>query len=130
MTPKEHALLHVRDYGGRPEDYVEIDEFLGSSKPYGGNHPDHRAILHNTFGVDLCVRLFGETITNSNGVAVNVRDVAIDHIQQDCDGRVPSVKLWLDLLRSGESLSLNKPLISDKRYLRRLKFGGKSEQSV
>lgn len=101
MTPYEHATLHARDFGGKPEDYLKLDEFLDSSKLHC---PDwrHRAILHSAFGMQLAEQLFGPTITNSLGHPIAVRELARRHIQQDL-GRVPTLKEWLDGLIGGEA---------------------------
>ena len=49
MKPFLHAKIHAKKYGGVPEDYIDIDNFIDSSK---ATMPDvrHRAILHSAFG--------------------------------------------------------------------------------
>jgi hypothetical protein len=54
----------------------------------------HRAILHNSFGMLLAEQVFGDYITNSDGKMVEVRQIAYDHIFEDC-GFVPTVEDWL-----------------------------------
>lgn len=55
----------------------------------------HRALLHNTWGIELCTKLFGDFITDSEGREVLVRDIAVEHIREDCDGRVPLLSDWM-----------------------------------
>jgi hypothetical protein len=78
MKPHLHARNSVKKYGGEWEDYIEIHDFLDSTKSH---FPDmrHRAILHNSFGCFLAEKLFGHLITNSEGKEISVRDIAEDH---------------------------------------------------
>src|ERR1700674_5738034 len=59
----------------------------------------HRALRHHSQGVFECERVFGRTITNSDGRIVPVRYIAERHIQEDCGGIVPSVSDWLSRIR-------------------------------
>lgn len=88
-----HALSSTKRWGGRPEDYLAVHEFLDSTKIA---HPDvrHRAVLHNSFGVFLVERVFGNTLTNADGRPVPTRLVAEQHVVEDL-GRVPSLTEWL-----------------------------------
>lgn len=93
MKPYLHAQKTVRKYGGEPEDYLPIHDFLDSSKQ---NFPDmrHRAMLHNSFGIYIAERVFGTFIVNSENKKVQVRDVAEMHIIEDM-GRIPTVGDYL-----------------------------------
>lgn len=57
----------------------------------------HRAILHSAFGIFLCERQFGITITNSEGRKVSVRDIGEDHVVEDL-GFIPTLERWLQHL--------------------------------
>lgn len=93
MKPFIHARLSVRRYGGVPEDYMPIHDFMDSSKiTYADMR--HRALLHNSFGIYLAERVFGTYITNADGRQVSVRDVAEDHVKEDC-GCIPTPERWL-----------------------------------
>jgi hypothetical protein len=93
-----HAVSAARKWGGTPEDYVEIEEFIDSSKKLIGD-VRHRSVYHHTEGVWLCQRIFGRTIAvpkldhatgNELGfVQVPVRLVAERHILEDL-GWLPS----------------------------------------
>jgi hypothetical protein len=93
MNSWHHAVSASRKWGGKPEDYIEIEEFIDSSKEVLGD-VRHRAIYHHTTGVWLCQRVFGRTITvekaSGHGVVqVPVRLIAERHVIEDL-GWLPS----------------------------------------
>lgn len=88
-----HAKIHCKKYGGVPDDYVDIDDFIDSSKQAVAD-VRHRAILHSAFGCFIVERVFGRTRINSSGREYSPRDVAEDHIQQDL-GFIPSMEHYL-----------------------------------
>lgn len=96
-SPYKHALSSVEKWGGKYTDYLPIHEFLDSTKLHMCTW-QHRAILHNTFGVGLCEKVFGPFITNSDGKEVETRYIAIRHIEEDC-GFVPTIEQWLNDLK-------------------------------
>lgn len=106
MKPWTHARISAKKFGGRPEDYIDIHEFIDSSK---SAHADmrHRAILHSAFGIYITALVYGALevqpdgsirrmpyITNSDGEHVQVRDIAEQHVIDDL-GRIPSVGDYL-----------------------------------
>jgi hypothetical protein len=86
-----HAQSAARKWGGEPEHYIEIEEFIDSSKKIIGD-VRHRSMYHHTAGVWLCQEIFGRTIsiarTNST-IEVPVRLIAERHILEDL-GWLPS----------------------------------------
>lgn len=94
MKPYLHGKVSARKWGGVPEDYQEIHDFLDSSK---ASFPDmrHRAILHSSFGIFICEKVFGINIENSDGKLVSVRDIAEQHVIDDM-GRIPTVQDYLE----------------------------------
>lgn len=88
-----HAKLHARKYGGIPEDYYDIDNFIDSTKQAVAD-VRHRAILHSAFGCFVVEQVFGITRINSSGKVYSPRDVAEDHILQDL-GFIPSMEQYL-----------------------------------
>lgn len=94
MKPFLHSKIHVKKYGGKPEDYADIDDFIDSTKV---SVPDvrHRAILHSAFGCFLVEKIFGRTRHNSDGKEYSPRDIAEDHIQQDL-GFIPTMEHYLN----------------------------------
>jgi len=93
MKPHLHGRLSVKKYGGQIVDYSAIHEFIDSTKIAIAD-VRHRAILHSAWGIYLCAKVFGDTITNSDGKLVSVRDVAEDHVLQDL-GFIPTLERWL-----------------------------------
>lgn len=96
MKPIWHAKNSARKYGGKPEDYIEIHQFMDSTK---SALPDvrHRAILHSSFGCFIVERVFGYTMENSDGKSFCPRDVAEDHCIEDL-GFIPSVDRWFETM--------------------------------
>lgn len=81
--PYIHALSSAKRFGGKPEDYIEIHNLMDSSK---GAIPDnrHRALTHTSWFLSVILeRIFGVTITNSDGKVVSVRDIGEQHILED-----------------------------------------------
>lgn len=94
MKPYIHAANSVKRYGGKIDDYIAIHDWFDSTKSaYADTR--HRAILHNSFGIYLAEQLFGHIILNSDGKTVHVRNVAEDHVVEDC-GFIPTLENWLD----------------------------------
>lgn len=98
-TPYVHAVSSARRFGGVPEDYLAVHDFLDSSK---AAFPDnrHRALTHNAwFLTTVLDRVFGPTIPNSDGAAVPTRAVGEQHVREDFGGRfVPSAQDFLQEL--------------------------------
>jgi len=94
MKPYLHGKVSARKFGGCPEDYQEIHDFIDSTK---AAFPDmrHRAILHNSFGIFICEKIFGINIKNSAGQLVSVRDIAEQHVIDDM-GRIPTLQDYLE----------------------------------
>ena len=113
MKPFLHSKGSVRRWGGESADYIQIHDFIDSSKQ---NMPDmrHRALLHSSFGCYVVERVFGHTIINSSGKEVSTRDIAEKHIIEDL-GRIPTVE---DYLKHLPMLSwLGGPLTNRKQIM-------------
>ena len=87
MNSWYHAKSAAHKWGGKPEDYIEIEEFIDSSKKIVGD-VRHRSMYHHTQGVWLCQELFGRTIKIGK-TEVPVRLIAEQHIIEDL-GWLPS----------------------------------------
>lgn len=96
MKPFLHGKVSAKKFGGKEEDYQDIHDFLDQTKMA---HPDmrHRAILHNAFGCYLVEQVFGVKRVNSDGREYSPRDVAEQHIIDDC-GFIPTVSDYLNHL--------------------------------
>jgi hypothetical protein len=112
-----HAQSSARKWGGKPEDYLAIHEFIDSSKECFGDFR-HRALYHNTQGVWLAQRIFGTVITvrkaDGTEYTVPVREIAEQHILQDL-GCIPSVGDWLSQMQPQEWMSGPKHKFIGKR---------------
>lgn len=91
--PYIHAKSSARKYGGIPEDYLDIHQFMDSSKASLAD-VRHRALLHSSFGCFVAERVFGVVRKNTDDKEYSVRDVAEDHCMEDL-GFIPSVEKWL-----------------------------------
>ena len=95
--PHIHALSSVRSFGGKEEDYLPIHEFLDSSKAIVADNR-HRAFTHNSWFINTVIpRVFGTTITNSDGKTVSTCSVAEQHVLEDFGNRfIPSGQDFLE----------------------------------
>jgi hypothetical protein len=103
MKPYLHGRIHAKKYGGKPEDYADIDDFIDSSKAAFAD-VRHRAILHSAFGCFIVEKVFGRTRVNSDGKTYSPRDVAEDHCIQDL-GWLPNVNHYLENMQIQEWMS-------------------------
>lgn len=92
MKPLIHAKNSARKFGGKWEDYIELHEWMDSSKQH---LPDlrHRAFFHNSWGIYQGQEKFGYAVRNSDGKDVAVRDVLEQHVIEDM-GYIPTVEEW------------------------------------
>lgn len=122
MKPYKHARNSAKMYGGIPEDYLPIHNFMDSSKAHIAD-ARHRALLHHSFGCFIVEQVFGESIvkpdgtifrtsyiTNSDGKKVQVRDIAEQHIKEDL-GWIPSVTHYMEHMDRQGWFSLPKYLM-------------------
>lgn len=94
--PYIHALSSVKRHGGVVEDYIEIHNFMDSSKSAIADNR-HRALTHNSWFLSVVLeRVFGVTITNSDGKVISVRTIGEEHVQEDFGNRfIPSAQDYL-----------------------------------
>lgn len=59
----------------------------------------HRALSHHSEGVWECQQVFGSILTLSTEVKVPVKLIAEQHILEDLNGQIPSLKDWLRLIQ-------------------------------
>lgn len=93
MNTIYHCKGSVRKWGGKPEDYQAIHDFVDSTK---STMPDirHRTLLHSAFGCFMVEKVFGPSITNSDGKDIPVREIVEKHIIEDL-GFIPTVEDFL-----------------------------------
>lgn len=96
--PLIHAESSVKRYGGSVEDYIEIHQFMDSSKACVSDNR-HRIFTHNSwFVVNVIPRVFGEMITNSDGKRVSTKDIAEWHCIEDFRGFIPTPQDYIEHL--------------------------------
>lgn len=99
-TSYKHAEASARKFGGKPEDYIKIHEFIDSSKQSFGD-VRHRAMYHHTHGPWLAQEIFGhyvEVVTGSGKKRrISVREIVENHIVEDL-GWIPSPADWFNCM--------------------------------
>lgn len=93
MHPYHHALSSAQRWGGTAADYQAIHDWFDESKSYLADFR-HRALRHHAEGIFLCEKIFGTTLTNSDGRVVPVRWVGEQHVKEDL-GFIPTAQDWL-----------------------------------
>lgn len=96
-----HAEASARHFGGKPEDYIKIHEWIDQFKSTMGD-VRHRALLHHTKGPWMAQEVFGHFIEvfdekKQKTKKVMVRDIAENHIVEDL-GWLPSPDDWLNCM--------------------------------
>lgn len=87
-----HAEASARHFGGVPEDYIKLHEWIDHFKELVGD-VTHRQYRHNSAGPWMAQEVFGLTVTNSEGKKVSVREIAENHVVEDL-GWIPSPADW------------------------------------
>lgn len=93
MNYWKHSLLSAKKFNGNATDYLAIHKFMDGSKLFF-YHMKHRVLIHNTYGIELCTRKFGETLVNAEQQTIMVRDIAAEHCREDLMGYVPTLNDW------------------------------------
>ncbi len=88
-----HAVSSSRKFGGEPDEYLKLHEWLDASKSHMADFR-HRALRHHSEGIFMLEALFGSTITLSTGRILPVRFIGEQHVIEDL-GRIPTVADWL-----------------------------------
>ena len=93
MKPLKHSEISAKRFGGEPEDYQKIHDWMDHTKAH---IPDirHRMLLHNSWGCYIVEQVFGTYIVNSKGRKVSVRDIAEQHVIDDL-GFIPTLDACL-----------------------------------
>jgi len=93
--PMVHAKSSAKQWGGNPEDYFEVHDFMDRSKGAIADNR-HRALTHTSWFISNILERVKftnsceptpdnkfPTITNSNGRCVSVRAIGEQHILED-----------------------------------------------
>lgn len=107
--PWIHSVSSARKFGGKPEDYLDIHNLMDSSKAALADNR-HRALTHNAWFVGTILeKVFGVTITNSDGRVVSVRDIGEQHVLEDYGNRfIPSAQDFLQEIEYKEWMTNGK----------------------
>lgn len=111
MDAYVHAELSAKRRGGTPEDYFAVHTFMDSTKELCSDNR-HR-ILHTLWGVRrVIIPIFGPTIRNSEGKAINTKELCeADHILPDYKNRfIPTLADFteaMDELTAAEKLQID-----------------------
>ena len=97
MHPFYHSKSSVKKWGGKISDYLPIHNWYDESKSFYAGMT-HRALRHHAEGIFMCEKIFGTTITNSDGKEVPVRYIGEQHVQEDL-GFIPTVADWLRCIK-------------------------------
>ena len=92
--PIEHSKSSAHKFGGKPEDYDHIHQWLDETKGWFGDSL-HRMFRHHSEGIFELENKFGKSFINSDGKTVYTRYVGEQHVQEDCYGYVPCAKEWI-----------------------------------
>ena len=103
--PYHHAESSARKYGGEPDEYLRLHEWLDASKSHMADFR-HRALRHHSEGIFLLETFFGATIMNSADRVIPVRFIGEQHVLEDL-GRIPTVADWFGRIQP-ESWMLGK----------------------
>lgn len=91
-----HAKSSAKKFGGTMDDYLEIHLLIDSSKiAFADNR--HRALTHNSWFINhILPKIFGDTITNSDGKMVSTIDIGEQHILEDFSNHfIPTAQDYL-----------------------------------
>jgi hypothetical protein len=83
MNAMQHCRVSQKRWGGQPEDYYDIHDFIDCTKELC---PDSRhRIFHTMWAVkNIVVPVFGHTLVNSDGKSVDIKDMCErDHLLVD-----------------------------------------------
>lgn len=96
--PVHHAMSSARKHGGKVEDYQPLHDWFDASKEFLADFR-HRALRHHAQGIFEAERVFGPTITNSEGKPIPTRILGEQHVREDL-GRIPTLADWLRPIRA------------------------------
>lgn len=89
MNSYFHARSAARRWGGVPEDYLAVEEWIDYSKTTIAD-ARHRALRHHTLGIWEAQERFGRVLyVGERGIEVPTRLVAERHVEEDL-GFIPT----------------------------------------
>ena len=103
MNSIMHCRISKQRWGGELEDYLLLHDLIDSTKSLCSD-ARHR-ILHTLWGVNnVIVPIVGHTLINSDGKAINVKDMCErDHLLVDYNKRfIPTLGDFVDAINESE----------------------------
>lgn len=137
-NPLIHAKSSVKRWGGKVEDYLPIHENLDEVKALVNNN-SARLLTHNTWYCQRVIpKIFGYSITNSDGKAVDTVDIAMLHVAEDFRMKgVPTPQDYLenlvlrDWMHNGvKDIPSVEAQREAKALLERLRFSNSTEETT
>jgi len=102
MKPLQHAQISQKTHGGCWQDYIDVHNFLDSSKSTCA-HFKHRFLLHHSEGIELGVKICGQKLTSRDNKTIETRQLLTEHLIEDL-GKVVKIEDWAQaLLPDGEA---------------------------
>ncbi len=98
MHPADHCKTSAKIWGGKPEDYLHLHQWMDDTKQTFCDFR-HRALRHHSYGIFEAEKVFGVSFTNSDNKQVHVRYVLEQHVKEDCGGKIPTVEDWLRCMK-------------------------------
>lgn len=103
MNSIMHCRISQQRWGGKVEDYLPLHDLIDSTKSLcsDGRH----RILHTLWGVNnVIVPIVGHTLINSDGKAINVKDLCErDHLLVDYNKRfIPTLGDFVDAINEAD----------------------------
>ncbi|MBX9827963.1 MAG: hypothetical protein K2Y27_23580 [Xanthobacteraceae bacterium] len=122
MHPYDHARSSVRLYGGVWQDYFSCHSWFDATKSIQCRFA-HRALRHHLEGVAEAIEVFGPSVRNSAGAAISLRDLGLQHVDEDC-GIIPRARDWLADVDVPDWLPQDVPPTSELAIASARRFGG------
>ncbi len=122
MHPYDHARSSARRFGGRWRDYYACHAWFDATKSIQCRFT-HRALRHHLEGVEEALAVFGSELLNSAGEVVDVRDLGLQHLDEDC-GIIPHARDWLTGFEPPTWLPQEEPEPAELAIASAARFGG------
>jgi hypothetical protein len=106
--PFHHALSSAKKWGGGPEEYLLLHQYMDQSKAAEADFR-HRAALHHSLGIFMLEQHFGPVIQISTGRTVPVRFIGEQHVVEDL-GRIPTLADWTRCIRPEPWMGRTQPV--------------------
>ncbi len=125
MHPYDHARSSARRFGGRWQDYYPCHAWFDATKSIQCRFT-HRALRHHLEGVEEAFAVFGPAIQNSDGAEADLRQLGLQHLDEDC-GIIPHARDWLIGLDAPNWLRRELPATAELAAASAQRFGGEPE---